>query len=301
MCPSLSSQDKKKSLSLKTSSTSSSPVKKVTDSSSNSLLSSPHRNSGSSTNQTSCKKKRSMVSLEDSLIFYDVPGTDKPPQKDVNKSHTVNSNTDSVVKSSNDYPKVNGSAKPIEKKRKSSSVTHLNQSEKKSKTDNPDRISSSKSSKSKQKLSNNKKSSSSERSRTPTPVVDLISPTGEVDELKLPWSNKTIEDVCRCDMCDFISIEMDDLIEHKKEVHAVKKLAPRLAPCEYEPVVDPNIEYKCTLCGLSDNKMRVIRRHITEIHGAKLRTCERVTHTRGIEGFSLRVETVRVYRESQPL
>lgn len=248
------------------------------------------------------KRKRSLVSLEDSLIFYDVPGTERS-KKEEEKQPVVNNNlskidtsSGSVHRPATEHSKVNGNiAKSIEKKRKSSSQ-HSDNYEKKSKTI---KTSSTKTSKSKTKSITRRKNSSGDKSRTPTPVVDLISPSGDTDEHKLPWSNKTIEDVCRCDLCDFISIEMDDLIEHKKEVHAVRKLTPRLAACEYDPVFNPDVEYKCTLCGLSDNKLRVIRRHISEAHQAKLRTCERVTHTRGVEGFSLCVETVQVYRDSQ--
>lgn len=110
------------------------------------------------------------------------------------------------------------------------------------------------------------------------------------------FSNKEIMDVCRCDQCDFISIEMSDLIEHKQEVHALNGKPVILAPCDYNPAVHNDIEYKCTLCGLSDFQLSVIRHHITKQHGGKLETCERVTHRKGANGFKLLVESVKVYR-----
>lgn len=123
----------------------------------------------------------------------------------------------------------------------------------------------------------------------PSPTTEQQSPSASPK-----FSNKNIHDVCRCDLCDFISIEMEDLVEHKKEAHATQ--LPVLAECDYDPKVDNSVEYKCTLCGLSDLQLSVIRQHITETHEGRLRICERVTHRRGASGFKLVVESVRVYR-----
>lgn len=252
-------------------------------------------------------KKKQPIYLEDTLIFYPVPVTPsnkhtepahnetgdkekKPHHQD--KPREKNSDVKYVSSSSSSKfeHKQNG-VKTVEKKRKSADQPE--KSEKRLKLDQG--LNESKVHRVKSKSRDRR--DSHDRSRSATPVIDLISPGVDADSHRLPWSNKTIKDVCRCDMCDFISIEMDDLIEHKKETHAVRTKAPPLAHCEFDPPVNPDVEYKCTLCGLSDTKLRSIRDHITSEHHSKLRTCERVTHSRNSHGFSLLVETVKVYRD----
>lgn len=135
------------------------------------------------------------------------------------------------------------------------------------------------------------------RKKSKLPVDEYSSSADGKPGAKVPWSNETITDVCRCDKCDFISIEMSDLKEHKKEMHAAKDKPPTLAPCEYDPPADPNVQFKCTLCGYSDELLRRIRQHINVKHDGKLLSCERVTHKRVDKKFSLVVESVWVYNK----
>lgn len=128
------------------------------------------------------------------------------------------------------------------------------------------------------------------------PQNTLSSDTATYHKFTNGFNNKEISDVCRCDQCDFISIEMSDLREHKLEVHAVKDTSAVLAPCDYNPAVHNDIEYKCTLCGHCDSQLAVIRQHITCQHDGKLQTCERVTHRKSDTGFNLLVESIKVYK-----
>ena len=239
--------------------------------------------------------------LEDTLIFYPVPSeSNEQPKKSA--SHTAleaGSKTLAKPYASNSEDNLvhnNNIARSLgeDKKRKSPTLIEQQPKKKKLKAAGSNKTMGIKPSKTESGESLEKQSVINLNSHTDGDA-DVLSPQSS-NSARPPWFDRTITDVLRCDACDFICLEHSDLLEHKHEIHAVKNMIPSLAPCDYDPAVDQNVQYKCTLCGLADDRLRHIRTHITSHHDGKLKSCERVTHTRSETGFSLLVESVKVYK-----